>query len=1211
MRYFKLIVCTGILLLLSAAAFAQQDYINVFAGGGPNDVMATIAPVYQPTNITFDSNGNVYFSSNYSNYQHRVWKITKSTGILTIVAGGYYYGYSGDGGLATNAQLYNPLGIAVDHAGNVFIADESNQIIREVNAGSGIITTIAGTPQSAQSGAAGDGGPATSAHLYNPTGVALDKNGNLFIADQSNGRIRIVSCATVTSTGGACTPNSGQTAGDIYTVAGSVTNGNTYYNGDGIAATTANLYNPYAVATDNAGNLYIADTDDQLVRQVACGTGISSCTAPSGETSGDIYTLAGTGESVGHPGTAGYNGDGIVATTAEMYYPAAVAVDNSGNLFIGDEYNQRIREVSCAAKTSSGGTCTASTSETTGDIYTVAGTASAGYNGDGKLATIANLYYPIGVAVDPAGDLVIADYDDYRIREVYCDVSTLTCTPPTGDTAGDIYTIAGTGSTTFFGNNIPATGAEFYYPYGAASDSAGNIYIADRYNCVIRQVNGGTGIISTFAGTGTCSYSGDGGAATSADLNYPARTTVDSAGNVFIADTNNCLVRKVSGGTITTIAGKSPSLACGYMGDGAPATSAELYYPYGLALDPSGNLYIADSQNQVIRMVACATVTSTGGACTPKSGQTTGDIYTFAGNHTAGFSGDGGPATSAELYTPYDVAADSAGNVYIADYNNLRVRKVNTSGIITTYAGNGSGGYQGDGGPANETAVYYPWGVAVDLAGDVLIAEYSGQRIRLVDQAGNIHTVAGTGTAGVTGNGGLATSAELYAPVGVGVDPSGNIYEAEYSSWLVRKINALTILGSVPASVSFGTQTIKTTSDPVALILSANGNAAIASIVASAGFTEVDDCPTTLNSSSSCQVDVSFSPTVDGVINGTLTVTYPGYFGSLVVPLQGTATGLTLSPTSLGFGNQSVQTSVTKNVTVKGTTTYAATLATLTGDTTDFTIASNTCTGTVTTSCIIGIKFDPTTTGAKKATLLVHDNDPTSPQLLGITGTGSSYESFSPASITFKEQVINTTSANTKVTFKYAGTGTITLNTLVPSPSANFAVNETGLTGACNPGTTVLSSGQTCLFNVTFNPGSTFGVIMGTVTANFTADPNGITSAVLPLTGTGTEVKITGSLAFGTVVPPATKTNTLTITNEGTTTLTFSPAPAITGSGATAYSILGTSTCPSASLTHLQTCTILVKFTPPAGSGQSFNATLDIYDTGGGSPQTVAITGKN
>ena len=453
MRYIRLIVCAGILLFLSGAASAQQDYINNFAGGGPNNVPATTAPVYSGTNVAVDKNGNVYFSSQGGSTQHRVWMINKSTGILSIIAGTYYDGYSGDGALAVNAQLYYPYGIAVDFNGNVFIADEYNHIIREVNT-SGIITTIAGDPQTACSGVCGDNGPATSAKLYYPTGLAIDKNGNLFIADQYNGRIRMVSCATVTSTGGTCTPNSGQTVGDIYTVAGNST-GVGVYNGDGIMATAANLYYPIGVAVDTAGNIYIADTDDELIRRVACGTGITGCTPPSGETTGDIYTIAGTGESNGHTGTAGYTADGVAATTSEINEPQTVAIDNAGNLFIGDQNNQRIREVSCVTTTSSGAACTASTSQTVGDIYTVAGDASASYNGDNKLATTAQLYYPIGVAVDSAGDLFIGDYDDDRIREVPCDVTTLTCTPPTGDTAQFIYTIAGTGSTTFFGNNVP------------------------------------------------------------------------------------------------------------------------------------------------------------------------------------------------------------------------------------------------------------------------------------------------------------------------------------------------------------------------------------------------------------------------------------------------------------------------------------------------------------------------------------------------------------------------------------------------------------------------------------------------------------------------------------------------------------------------------------------------------------------------------------
>ncbi len=1211
MRYIRLIVCAGILLFLSGAASAQQDYINNFAGGGPNNVPATTAPVYSGTNVAVDKNGNVYFSSQGGSTQHRVWMINKSTGILSIIAGTYYDGYSGDGALAVNAQLYYPYGIAVDFNGNVFIADEYNHIIREVNT-SGIITTIAGDPQTACSGVCGDNGPATSAKLYYPTGLAIDKNGNLFIADQYNGRIRMVSCATVTSTGGTCTPNSGQTVGDIYTVAGNST-GVGVYNGDGIMATAANLYYPIGVAVDTAGNIYIADTDDELIRRVACGTGITGCTAPSGETTGDIYTIAGTGESNGHTGTAGYTADGVAATTSEINEPQTVAIDNAGNLFIGDQNNQRIREVSCVTTTSSGAACTASTSQTVGDIYTVAGDASASYNGDNKLATTAQLYYPIGVAVDSAGDLFIGDYDDDRIREVPCDVTTLTCTPPTGDTAQFIYTIAGTGSTTFFGNNVPATGADLYYPTGAASDSSGNIYISDRANCVIRVVNTG-GNISTFAGSGTCGYSGDGGAATSADLNNPYGVAVDSSNNVYIADTNNCLIRKVSGGNISTIAGKSPSLACGYTGDGGAATSAELSAPYGVAVDAAGNVYIADYNNQVIRKVSEGNISTFAGNCALE----TVPVCSNPLSPYYGYSGDGGPATSARLYNPLNVAADAAGNVYIADQYNHRIRKVNTSGIISTYAGNGTAGYQGDGVLAVQTSLYYPAGVAVDGAGDVIIGDYDNQRVRLVDESGIIHTIAGNGTAGFKGNDVLATTAELYQPWGIGVDPSGNIYEADYQSWLVRKVNALTILNSYPSSLSFGTVSKGTTSDAIALTLSANGTVNLGTITPSAQFKETDDCPSTLNSGQTCLVDVQFAPTTAGTVNGTLTISYGGFFSpSLVVPLNGTATAMSVTPNPVAFGSQSISVSVTKTVTVKGATTYNATPAYITGDTTDFTLTTGAtpCTGTIAATCDLYVKFDPLTTGAKKATLVIQDSDPTSPQLVALTGSGSSYESFTPASITYKAQVINTASANTKVTFKYAGTGTLTLTSLVAS--SNYSINYTGITsGGCNT-VTSLATNATCTFNVAFTPTST-GPIPGTITANFTGDPNGVTSLQLPLTGTGTEVKITGSLAFGVVTGGMTKNLSVTVTNEGTTTLSFTSTPTMTGTASAQYAVLpfsgSNSTCLNGSvmLTMGQHCTITVQFTSPAGSaGAPNNATLNIFDNDPTSPQTVAATGKD
>jgi sugar lactone lactonase YvrE len=1070
MRYFKLMVCTGIVLLLAGAASAQEGFINVFAGGGPNDVTATGAPVFQPTNIAVDSKGNVYFSSQYQTNQHRIWMITKSTGILTVLAGSYSYGYFGDGGLAVNALLDYPQGIAVDEAGNVFFADEYNCIVRKVTASTGIITTVAGTPTTCRSGTGatiGNGGKATSAYLYYPMGVAIDKNGNLFIADNDNYQIRMVSCATVTSTGGTCTANSGQTAGDIYTVAGDGTGG---YNEDGVAATTAELYNPYGVATDADGNLYIADYNNQRVRRVACGTGISSCTVPSGETKGYIYTLAGTG-------TPGYNEDGIKATTANLYYPTTVAVDNAGNLFIADYYDQRIREVSCATTTSSGGTCTASTGQTAGDIYTAVGTGTPGYNDDSQAAAGAEIYYAWGVAVDSAGDLFIADQDNYRIREVPCDVSTLTCTAPSGDTKEFIYTIAGTGNTTFYGNDLPPTGVELSDPTGVASDSAGNIYIANWGDCVVQEVTASTGKITVFAGTaGNCSYGGDGGVATSAYLNHPYRVVVDEKDDVFIADEYNCLIRKVSGGTITTVVGKSPSLACGYFGDKGAATAAELYYPTGVALDRSGNLYISDYYNEVIRIVSCLTVTSTGGTCTPKSGETAGDIYTYAGDNAlgAGYSGDGGAATSAQLYYPYDVAADASGNVYIADAYNQRIRKVSTSGIISTFAGNGYSGYEVDGVLATDTSLYYPEGVGIDNAGDILIADFDNQRIRLVDGEGLIHTIAGDGTAGFGGTDILATKAELYEPEGVNVDPKGNIYEADYQNGLVREITAPITLNSSVPSVAFDTQTINTTSDAVALTLRANGTAAITSITASTGFLEVDDCPSSLTSGSTCLVNLRFSPTTDTVINGTLTIKYNGFLtSSLVVPLQGEGSGLSISPVSLGFGTQLVTaTPVTKTVTITGKTTYSSTSATLDGSSA-FTIASNTCTGAITTSCAIGITFTPTssTLGALKNTLIIHDNDPTNPQLVALTGTGTEV-TVSPSPLAFG--TVSSGSKALSVTVENVGTTILSFSqapTITGTGSSNFVVlpySATGPQSTCLNGTVTLAQNQSCTYTVQF-----------------------------------------------------------------------------------------------------------------------------------------------
>jgi len=1084
MHHIRLVVCAGILLAMSGAAGAQQDYINTFAGGGPNNVPATSANANAPSSIALDGTGNIYYTGGI---QNRVFKVNGSTGVLTVVAGNGFAGYSGDGGPATDAELYAP-GIAVDFQGNVFIADGGNCLIRKINANTGYISTIAGiTPPNRPStcGFSGDGGPALSANLNEPSDISVDKNGNLLIADSWNNRIRVIACATVNSVGGTCTPNSGQSTGNIYTLAG---NGAEAYNGDGILATSAELSQPAAVTTDNSGNLYIADMLNFRVRRVACGTGISGCTPPLGETSGYIYTVAGNG-------MIGYTGDGIAATATELNLPVDVRVDNSGNLFIADQRNNRIRMVTCTTVTSSGSPCTPNSGQTTGDIYTVAGDGSTGFNGDHQKATSASLYAPAGIAVDSTGDLFITDLGNFRVREVACQNSNVSCTPLSGDSAGFIYTVAGNGLGNFSGNNVPATDAALASPSGTHFDSAGNIYIADAFNCIVRIVSANTGMISTFAGTpGTCSYGGDGGPATSAYLNQPAKVYVDSSDNVYIGDTFNCLIRKVSEGTITTIAGDH-ALGCGYSGDGGPATSAQLNNPAGVTLDSSGNLYIADEYNNRIRKVS------------------SGIISTFAGNGVQGYSGDGRPATEEELNDPYDVVTDSAGSVYIAD--RARVRKVVASGIISTYAGNGQDGYEGDGVPATKTSVG-PRGLAIDAAGDVLIADEDNSRIRLVDGLGIIHTIAGNGTVGFFGQDVPATTAEFYFTADICLDSSGNIYVADFHNGLVRKVNALAVLAPSLASVTFGMQAIHTTSEPVSLTLTSAGPVMISSITASANFHETDDCPGSLPIGSSCTVQITFAPTTAGVLKGTLSINYNGFLG-------------------------------------------------------------------------------PT-------------------ESIALKGTGTNYEVFGRTSITFPNQVVNTTSANTKVTFKYTGTGTLTLNSL--TPTANFAVNTTGITsGACNlSGTTSLAQYGSCAFNVAFSPTSV-GAINGNVTASFSGDPGGNTSVQLPLTGTATEVTFSPTaLAFGTVASGM-KNETLTVTNKGATALTFSGKPAISGTGAGQFNVLpntvGNSTCLSGTpVAQNGTCTFTVQFTS-TGGGISYSETMSISDNGGASPQTVKITAKD
>lgn len=331
-----------------------------------------------------------------------------------------------------------------------------------------------------------------------------------------------------------------------------------------------------------------------------------------------------------------------------------------------------------------------------------------------------------------------------------------------------ISTVAGNGSAGFAGDAGPAAAAQLAQPGGMAIDKSGNVYIADTNNSRIRKI-ATDGTISTAAGAGGAGYGGDGGAATSALISNPAAVAADGSGNLYIADTGNHLIRKVTGTTMSTIAGNVNDIS-GFGGDNGPATSALLNQPTGVAVDASGNVYLSDAVNNRVRKVTAAT----------------GIITTYAGDGTTGSGGDGGRAVVAHLNTPRGLAVDAAGNLYIADAGNHRIRMVNTAGIISTLAGTGTAGFSGDLGVAAKAQLNSPRDVAVDAAGNVYIADYSNSRIRIVNTAGVISTIAGNGRFAYTGDGGAATGAALQFPAGVEVDASGKVYVADTGNSAIR-----------------------------------------------------------------------------------------------------------------------------------------------------------------------------------------------------------------------------------------------------------------------------------------------------------------------------------------------------------------------------------------------------------------------------------------
>jgi uncharacterized protein (TIGR03437 family) len=623
--------------------------------------------------LAFDSSGNLFAADRN---RHRIVRYN-SSGQMTVFAGTGTAGYSGDGGLANQAMLNAPSGVAVDERGNVYICEFGSHTVRRISP-NGIIQTLMGT---GRSGFADDNVLAVGQPLWGPEDIALDKAGNIYVSDINASRVRIIDTSGITRTFAG-----GNTTSEL---------------GDGGPANQSYIGRPFALAVDAQGAVYITTGSYLRVRRVSGGR---------------IETFAGNGK-------GGFSGDGGPARNATLALPQAVAVDNSGNVYIGD--HRRVRRVNPS-----------------GIIETVAGYGLRDGFGDGYAAFDAYLNEPWGVIADKQGSLYVADRGNHRIRKI--------------DTKGVITTIAGDGLCVTRGDGGLATEASITWPVGLALDGNGNLYIAEQgwaegpdsgYNRV-RKVSP-DGRISTVAG----GKSGPLGVppsrlALDTRIGLIRDVAVDSQANLYISELYNVIWKVTPDGRIAIYAGQLDR--SGFAGDGGPATQALLNNPDGLAISPDGELYVADWSNHRIRKI-----------------DRSGVITTVAGTGVSGSTGNGGPALAAQIQEPRGLTFDSAGNLYFTETG--RVRRVAKDGTISTIAGNGTTGYGGDGGNPLEAVFYFPSRIAIGPDGAIYVADRANNRIRKIEPG----RIVPAGVVNAASNlGGPVAPGEMVTIFGSGIGPA-------------------------------------------------------------------------------------------------------------------------------------------------------------------------------------------------------------------------------------------------------------------------------------------------------------------------------------------------------------------------------------------------------------------------------------------------------
>jgi hypothetical protein len=698
---FSLFLAFGPLPALGQVNYATPFTFTTLAGNtgyGSADGVGSAAGFADPTGVGVDSAGNIYVGDDINN---TIRKVTPG-GVVTTLAGLPTSPGSADG-IGSAARFNNPQGVTADPAGNVYAADTGNHTIRKLTLSgtNWVVTTFAG-----QAGNPGSSdGTGTNAQFNSPSGVATDGAGNVYVADTANDTIRIITPAGAVTTLAGLSGNSGSD------------------DGPGISAL---FKSPTSVAVDAATNLYVADWGNDTIRQMTLSEGVWNVTTIAGD--------------AGYQGSA--DGPGTEASFAAPY---GVAADSAGNIYVADTGNDTIRKIAPAG--------------TNWVVTTLAGVAGIIGSSDGT-GSGGEFNYPSGLAVNQTGDIYVADSSNGEIRKMTPAGSKWAVTTLAGQVTGGSGSQDGTGG-----------GALFNYPYGVAVDRSGNVYVADTYNDTIRQVTP-QGLVTTLAGLPGVSGGLD-GTGISAQFYYPTALAADKSGNIYVADSYNDTIRKMTlvdnEWVVTTLAGQTGDYGSG---DGL-ADQAYFADPFGVAVGGEGNIYVADTGNDSIRKISLA--------------GTNWMVATLAGNTDNPGAADG-TGTNAMFNAPMGVAVDGAGNLFVADTGNATIRKVTPAGVVTTVAG--APGVTGFADGPGESALFnFPSSVAVDDAGGVYVADTYNAALRKLTLAGTnwvVTTVAGiNGTyGGADGNG---RAAQFYYPSGVAVDGDGFLYVADTYNNVIRQ----------------------------------------------------------------------------------------------------------------------------------------------------------------------------------------------------------------------------------------------------------------------------------------------------------------------------------------------------------------------------------------------------------------------------------------